>query len=293
MKLVKKIMKAVAVVFTVSMLLCSCQSTKTADSNPVSTDLDYSDTSNEEVAIKVNPNKQNADEVVNESDNSSFSVDTGDEYLDEEENNSEKGNKKSVFDFLTKSSSKVKEVGTFNLSTQALNSKLKLQEASFYIDNKKYDAGFGSYIMAAYYTMLMDQKCRSVYTNAVNSYFNDFENKKLKRKDRKTYKQYGKAKATIYWGVVKSQIPNYAYPIAYFGYTFKDKSPYFTITMHPTVNEKRRVDDTVVEESMMVTFYFTKAQCRELANFLKEDNLYNYFGTGIPNVEEIVEPDEY
>ena len=44
---------------------------------------------------------------------------------------------------------------------------------------------------------------------------------------------------------------------------------------------------------MMVTFYFTKAQCRELANFLKEDNLYNYFGTGIPNVEEIVESDEY
>lgn len=295
MRLLKKIMRTVAVAFTVSVLLCSCQSTKTADSTPINADSDYSDSSSdEEVAVKIKPNKETVDEVADESDNSSVSDDTADEYFDEDEKSDETANNKNAFvAFLTKGSSKFKEVGTFNLSTQALNTKLKLQEATYYIDNKKYDAGFGSYIMAAYYIMLMDQKTRSVYINAVTSYLNDFENKKLKRKDKKTYKQYGKAKATIYWGVIKSQTSNYAYPTAYFGYTFKEKSPYFTITMHPTVNEKRRVDDTVVEESMMVTFYFTKAQCKQLADFLKEDNLDIFFGPGLPNVEKQVEPDAY
>ena len=295
MKLVKTIMKTAGVLFTASMLLCSCQSTKTSGSTTVNGDSDYSDSADDEVAVKIKSNNDVVDEVTDEVDiDSEYSGETGDfsdDYYDENDTDSENPNKNSFLTFLTKSSSKFSEVGTFSLSTTGLNAKLKLQEGTYYIDNKKYDAGFGSYIMAAYYVMLMDQKTRSVYTNAVNSYLSDFENKKLKRKDRKTYKQYGKSKATIYWGVIKSQTSNYAYPIAYFGYTFKNKSPYFTITMHPTVNEKRRVDDTVVEESMMVTFYFTKAQCKELANFLKEDNLNNYFASNVPNVEIV--QDEY
>lgn len=288
MKLVKTIMKTAGVLLAASMLFCSCQSTKTAEPIPVQSNTDYSDASSaDEVAVKVKSNSEVTDEVVSESEDSANNGD----YYDENDSDSENPNKNSFLAFLTKSSSKFSEVGTFSLSTTGLNAKLKLQEGSYYIDNKNYDAGFGSYIMAAYYVMLMDQKTRSVYINAVNSYLSDFENKKLKRKDRKTYKQYGKSKATIYWGVIKSQTSNYGYPVAYFGYTFKDKSPYFTITMHPTVNEKRRVDDTVVEESMMVTFYFTKAQCRELADFLKEDNLNNYFASNIPNVEIVT--DEY
>jgi hypothetical protein len=278
MKLVKTIMGTAGILFIASMLLCSCQSTKTNGSTTVSGDSDYSDSADDETAITVN-------------DTDKSTADSYDTVADDSRESEPK--QESFFSRLTQGSVKFKEVGSFDLSTMGLNSKVKKQEATFLIDEKTYNAGFGSPILAAYCVMLMDQKTRSVYINAVNSYLKDFENKKLDRKDKKSYKKYGKSKATIYWGMVKSQTSNYAYPEAFFGYTFKEKSPYFTITMYPTVNEKRKVDDSVAEESMIVNFYFTKAQARTLADFLAEDNLYNFFGGNTPLVDETPAVDEY
>ncbi len=269
MKLVKTIMKTAGVLLAASMLFCSCQSTKTSDSTTVQSDSEYNVPSEDEVAVKP------------ESEGEVYESGTSEPQSD------------SFLSRLTQGSVKFKEAGTFELSTTGFNAKLKKQEATFMLDAKNYNAGFGSPIMAAYYVVLMDQKTRSVFINAVNSYLSDFENKKLNRKDKKSYKRYGKSGATIYWGVIKSQTSNYAYPDAFFGYTFKDKSPYFTITMYPTVNEKRKVDDSVAEESMIVNFYFTKAQARTLADFLAEDNLYNFFGGNTPLVDETPAVDEY
>lgn len=279
MKLVKTIMGTAGILLIASMLLCSCQSTKTNGSTIVSGDSDYSDSADDETAIKVNDTDKSA-------------ADSYDTVADDSRESEPK--QESFFSRLTQGSVKFKEVGSFDVSTMGLNSKVKKQDATFLIDEKTYNAGFGSSILAAYCVMLMDQKTRSVYINAVNSYLSDFENKKLDRKNKKSYKKYGKSKATIYWGMVKSQTSNYAYPEAFFGYTFKEKSPYFTITMYPTVNEKRKVDDSAVDESMIINYYFTKAQASALADFLAEDNLSNFFGNAIPVVqEEEIEPDEY
>ena len=278
MKLVKKIMKTVAVVFSVSILLCSCQSTKTADSTPVNVDSDYSAPGEDEVALVVDSNDNSAEESYEENTYSNgTSNKQGDSFLTK----------------LLQGTVKFKEVGNFELSTIGINAKLKKQQATFMLDAKNYNAGFGSPIMAAYYNVLMDQKTRSVFINAVDSYLSDFENKKLNRKDKKSYKRYGKSGVTIYWGSLKTQTSNYGYPIAHFGYSFYDKSPYFTITMYQTVNEKRKVDDSVAEQSMSLTFYFTRAQAKTLADFLKEDNLYNYFGENHQYIDEIPDVDEY
>lgn len=278
MKLLKTIMKTAGILLTASMLLCSCQSTKASASTTVNGDSDYSD-SVDEVAVVVNSD-DNANDVPSEAEVYKSDA-TG------EPDNA------SFMSRLLQGSVKFKEVGNFELSTVALNTKLKKQQATFMLDAKNYNAGFGSPIMAAYYVVLMDQKARSIFINAVDSYLSDFENKKLNRKDKKSYKRYGKSGVTIYWGVVKSQTSNYGYPDAFFGYTFKDKSPYFTITMYQTVNEKRKVDDSVADESMIVTYYFTKAQARTLADFLAEDNLYNFFGGNTPLVDETPAVDEY
>ena len=173
-----------------------------------------------------------------------------------------------------------------------MGTKIKGQEATFLFDTKNYDAGFGSLIMTAYYNVLMDKKTRSVYINAVNSYFSDFENKKLNRKDKKSVKKYGKSKAEISWGLMKGSTTNYGTADICFGYTFKNKSPYFTITVYPTINQKRYTDDVAPEQSMMLNYYLTKAQSRELAEFLTEENLMSLFDESLPRVIN-VENDDY
>ena len=306
MKLVKKIMGVAVVLLSASVLLCSCQSTKTSDEKIKGDDSVYIDSpADDEIAIKSKADKAESDETEAETvaETESEDVEEADDPVNTDADSYEadvgysSGNEKkkdnSFLSFLTNQSNpRFKDAGTFTLSTPAINRKLKKQEATFYIDNKNYNAGFGSPILAAYYIVLMDKKMRSVFTNAVNSYLSDFENKKLTRKDKKSIKKYGKSKATLYWGVLKSQTSNYGYSDAYFGYTFKENSPYFTITIYPTVNEKRWDDDTVAEESMTLNYYFTKAQSKALVDFLNEDNLNNYFENIIPKVEAI-ETDEY
>jgi hypothetical protein len=55
-----------------------------------------------------------------------------------------------------------------------------------------------------------------------------------------------------------------------FGYRFKDRSPYFTVT-------QSEAKDTYVNpknSSTQVTMYFTRAMAQELAALFDEDNLY-------------------
>ena len=135
MKLVKTIMGTAGILFIASMLLCSCQSTKTSASTTVNGDSDYSD-SVDEVAVVVNSD-DNANDVSSEAEVYKSDA-TG------EPDNA------SFMSRLLQGSVKFKEVGNFELSTVALNTKLKKQQATFMLDAKNYNAGFGSPMMFAF-----------------------------------------------------------------------------------------------------------------------------------------------
>ena len=300
MKLSKIMMGTAAVMMAFSMLLCSCQSTKASDETVVQGDADYSDAPvvAEEV---IDAEDKTDDSDVEAGDEADIDEETADNeesdnqdvYIYTEDSAKPKPKKNALLAFFTnEGNSKFTDAGSFTLSTATMGTKIKQQDGSFLIDKASFDAGFGSNIMSAYYIVLMDQKTRDIYNHAVNSYLNDFENKKLNRKDKKAMRKYGKSKVSIYWGLLKDSTTNNGVADAYFGYTFKDKSPYFTITVYPTVNQKRYSDEMAPEQSMTLNYYFTKAQSRELADFLKEETLRQLLNEDIPNVE-IIDSDSY
>lgn len=282
MQKLKKIIKVSSVFIFGVTLLCSCQSTKSTEENQ--SDL---------TSISIKKNEDSDDE------NNQITEDS-DVYIDEEEQDLKEKEKKKENSFLTgvanfftnNNKTKYLETGTFNLSTTAINLKLKTQEATYLIDENNSKAGFGSGILSAYYIVLMDKSTRIIYQESVSKYLSDFENKKLTRRDKKSEKKYGKSRVTLNWGTVKGQTHNYGDANVVFGYTFKNDSPYFSITVYPTVNELRAVDEYVPESSMNLQFYFTKAQCKALSDFLEEKNLNEILYQNVPLVE-IIEADEY
>ena len=293
MKLSKIMMGTAAVMMTFSMLLCSCQSTKASDETVVQGDADYSDAPVVAEAV-IDAEDKTADSDV-EADAVVETDSETDEYASYDKASIDEQQKKNNIWanlLISQNNSKFLEVDSCTFSTIAITGKLKQQDADLFINSKDFSAGFGSPILAAYYFVYMDQKTRSVFINAVDSYLSDFENKKLNRKDKKSIKRYGKSKVDLYWGLVKNQATNSGSTDALFGYSFKNKSPYFVITIYPTINEKRKTDDSVPEESMTLNYYFTKAQCKALAEFLREDNISQYYVKDVPKVE-VISPDSY
>lgn len=182
---------------------------------------------------------------------------------------------------------KYMELDEFSLSTTTATFGIKQKTAAFVYGLKRKLFGFGAPYMAAYYYLTFDDVGRHVYINAVDSYLKDFEAKRLTRSSKKTEKVYGFTNTRLEWGPIKSSTPNSGEGSAYFGYAFKNKSPYFMITVYPVDNEKRIAGDDMADpQSMFLHFYFTKAQAKQLAAFLSDENIAGIFVDNVPESEE-------
>ncbi len=152
---------------------------------------------------------------------------------------------------------------------------LKQKRATVTIDPKLQEAGFGSPYLAAYYYLFLDSDSRKYLMNAIDNYFSDFENKRLKRDYGSSFKVYGKTPVRLRWGTLSNSTPNNGETEMNLGYKFKEKSPYFIITIYPTFNEHSNVTDAAEKESLMLTYYFTKAQLLDLKSMLAEETIAN------------------
>lgn len=134
--------------------------------------------------------------------------------------------------------------------------------------------GFGAPYMSAYYYMLMDAQARDAIEKAYNQYLNDFENKRLNRKNNKSYKQYGEITVSYRWGTISASTPNNGTGTAYLGYSFENNSPYFLISSFPIENKYFEVvQESTTRESMRLKFYFTKAQMKDYLNLVSDDSI--------------------
>jgi len=186
------------------------------------------------------------------------------------ENNSEP----EKFNFFQLGKSKYLEGGVFSLFTPGVFGDLKQQSAAVMINPKDSKAGFGSPYLAAYYILFFDAKGRSDLRFAKEQYFTDFENKKLDREGKKTYKEYGNTDVQLYWGTIKGSTPNNAVGKVNFGYEFVERSPYFTISIFPLTNQRFvEGQGSAPETSMNLTFYFTKSQITKFLDLLTEDSV--------------------
>ena len=109
----------------------------------------------------------------------------------------------------------------------------------------------------------------------METYLSDFENKRLKRDLNSSFKIYGQADVRLRWGALNNSTPNNGIGTMNLGYKFKDKSPYFTITIYPTFNEHSKTTDSVTKESMMLSYYFTRAQIADFISMLSDESIAN------------------
>lgn len=244
-----KIVKSIICASLFALMLSSCTSTKNQETVPVD-DYDSQSVSSD---TDVNLNKTANQKV-----------------------NTNKKNEKNAFEkFFTFGNKDDFVYGDdFSVFTPGTLGGIKQKKADFMIAPEKQTAGFGSSYMAAYYVVQMNEEARADFINAVNQYFSDFENKRLERKGRNTFKKYGSIDVHLDWGTISSSTPNNADGKAMIGYEFIKNSPYFSISMYPMHNNHWDVvGDATSIESMSLKYYFTKAQALQFINSLEEDNI--------------------
>jgi hypothetical protein len=115
-------------------------------------------------------------------------------------------------------------------------------------------------------------RARETFIKALAQYEIDYEARDLPTGFLSSGKReiYGKAEILIHWWSLS--FSNHARGISRldFGYRFKKRNPYFTVTQSET-------KDTYVNpknSSAQVTLYFTRVMAQELAALFNEENLY-------------------
>ena len=140
-------------------------------------------------------------------------------------------------------------------------------------------AGFEMYYDTSAYALQFAKVARGVLIDAVNRYYQDFDQKKLERSApfKKTRDVYGFCDAYEDYGMVSGMMTYYSRPRVFFGYTFVKGSPYFTVNVRPAKNlaygdsksEEALLKANVIEQ----TYYFTKSQAKKLVTFLSDENI--------------------
>ena len=258
-------------------LLASCQTTKSTD-NKVAIDV-YSEDESEELNSQLPETVKSAnneeDIVISDSIKSAKKKTSGLQDL-----------------FTLGNKNEIMTCDETSLFTSSISGNPTQKNAIVVLNTKDGTAGFGSQYLAAFYFVLMDDAARGKLKAAVENYLSDFENKRLQRKGRNLYKQYGSSDGKLQWGSLKTSTPNYGYGKLYYGYSFENKSPYFTISSFPVVNEYyTQAGEATSRESINVKYYFTKAQAKALIDMLSDEKIAGYLGLKKTFVPE--EADEY
>lgn len=138
-------------------------------------------------------------------------------------------------------------------------------------------AGFVMYYDSSSYAVQFAQAERNALISAVKQYKDDFENKKLDRKKKKTAEIYGFVTGYEDFGVVEASMTNFCKPRVYFGYEFVKNNPYFCIFVKKATNlAVNQTQEGVVKESVDQKYYLTKAQATTLSEFLDDSNISKF-----------------
>lgn len=257
----KYISTAILTSLLILSLLTSCSSTKTTQA--VSSDS-YNATENSD---DTSDNTSTTDKKSNTKTKKKFS----------EKKSYEKNEFEKFFTFGNKDDYII--IDQTSVFTPGLLGGIKQQVCDVYISVKDENyAGFGANIISNYYIFMLNQENRNKLRIAYESYLKDFENKKLERKNGKSFKQYGNINVNTNWGPLKSTTPSFGKGKVNMGYEFEKNSPYFCLTMYPIHNDYYEIaGDATTTDSMTVKFYFTKAQMKDLFDALTEENIANIY----------------
>jgi hypothetical protein len=185
---------------------------------------------------------------------------------------SAKKKKKNIFTSIL-GSYKYLETDTTNLFMNSFFSGFKQSPAKILINPEENLAGFQVRYETVLYNLIFDKNTRNALNNDVQTYFNDFSNKKLEKSNKKTFNAYGQNTCYLEWGNAKGMMAYQSKTTCDFGYIFKKNSPFFTITIWPTTSEGDIREEADVITTQKIVYYFTKTQASMLLDLISEQKI--------------------
>jgi len=118
------------------------------------------------------------------------------------------------------------------------------------------------------YNQFWSRKGRGGFINALRTYNEDYEARNLQKDANKSQLKYGTVRGYLVWQLISFTVQAYANMNVDLGYTFKDRSPYFTIYQRDAEYIDTRTRDNN-RSSPNITMYFTRAQAAELSELFE------------------------
>jgi hypothetical protein len=114
---------------------------------------------------------------------------------------------------------------------------------------------------------------REIFINALETYKGEYERREiLVNKNTKTRRAYGEILALLMWQTTSLSTLGISSPKVEVGYYFKNRLPYFGLTVKEAKNENDQSKDAM-KTSQGLTLYFTRAQAEGIALLFDQEFL--------------------
>lgn len=183
------------------------------------------------------------------------------------------GDKVSFWKDLFVGASKYVEYDDVTLQTGTVFMQQKERNSTMIYNPKTQEAGLATYYQTMFFNFVFSQDERERIIKAVDSYLSDFENKRLIHNNNKSTKMYGTGKCFADFGTTKIMMNHEAKTTYKVGYRFEKKAPYFVISVQGAKDQAENQSEYQVKEFPTVTMYFTRAQAKDFAAKLNQDQL--------------------
>ena len=208
------------------------------------------------------------------------------------------GDKVSFWKDLFMGTNKYVEYDDVVLQTGTVFQQQKERDSTMIYNPKTQEAGVATYYQTMYFNFVFSQAEREQIIRAVSLYLDDFTNKRLIRNNNKSTKMYGTGKCFADFGTTKIMMNHEAKTTYKVGYRFEKKAPYFVISVQGAKDQSENQSEYQVKDFPTVTMYFTRAQAKDFAQKLSQDQLdvlqadYDEKVSGVQN-RIIIEKDDY
>ena len=165
------------------------------------------------------------------------------------------------------------EYDEVSLQTNNVMLQQKERNSTMIYNPQTKQAGVSTYFQTMFFNFTFSEADRILIKDALDSYLDDFANKKLIHNNNKSTKMYGKGKCFAEFGTVKQMMNHEANTTFKAGYRFEKKSPYFVISVQGAKDERENQPEYTVKNFPTVTMYFTRSQAKDFVAKLDEAQL--------------------
>jgi hypothetical protein len=171
-------------------------------------------------------------------------------------------------------------------------SQLKEADIEVAFDPRKNEVTLGFRHELINYRQYWNLAARQHFSEALNRYKEDFENRNLNLKFNKSKSVYGKSKSRIEWETFRFSATYRSSPVIEFGYRLKDEYAYFSISQL-SAKEESEAMKSIYLESPQFTMHFSLSQGDDLAKLFDQNFLMGLVGESGSSVPRETNKDVY